>query len=147
MTINQNHIATILGSEPVNLRTENAELRAEVERLKNELIAQSEMVQRDWASPAEKHGMEKEIERLRDLKRTCQYSEDDQCLFARERDEALVKVERCIDALEMLVDLQNGPPLHKYRRSWHEAMAEACRLLKREQAAAYHAAAAAKEKP
>jgi hypothetical protein len=28
-----------------------------------------------------------EIERLTDLKRTCQCSEDDQCMFARERDE------------------------------------------------------------
>ena len=57
-------------------------------------------------------------------------------------DEAEAKIEsfreRVIaleDALEMLVDLQNGPPLKAPRQSrqWHAAMAEACRLLGREQ--------------
>jgi hypothetical protein len=37
---------------------------------------------------AEDHLVSKaEIERLTDIKRTCQCSEEDQCLFARERDE------------------------------------------------------------
>jgi len=33
-----------------------------------------------------------EIERLRDIKRTCECSLEDQCMFARERDEALEEV-------------------------------------------------------
>lgn len=35
-----------------------------------------------------------EIELLRDIKRTCQCSESDQCMFARERDEARAEIER-----------------------------------------------------
>ena len=34
MTIDHLHISSILGSVPVDLRTENAELRAEIERLR-----------------------------------------------------------------------------------------------------------------
>lgn len=38
--------------------------------------------------------LKEENKRLRDLKRTCECGEDDQCMFARERDEARREVER-----------------------------------------------------
>ncbi len=38
MTFDHNHLSNILGSEPIDLRSENAELRAEVKRLREENV-------------------------------------------------------------------------------------------------------------
>ncbi len=38
MTFDHNHLSNILGSEPVDLRSENAELRVEVKRLREENV-------------------------------------------------------------------------------------------------------------
>ncbi len=43
---------------------------------------------------AERDRLAEENERLRDLKRTCECGEDEQCMFARERDEARAEAER-----------------------------------------------------
>lgn len=44
-----------------------------------------------------------EIERLRDLRRPCECGADEQCAFAKERDEARAEIERLRDALENLL--------------------------------------------
>ena len=35
-------------------------------------------------------------------------------------------VEKLLNATQALVDVQNGPPLHKYHDDWHDAMIEVC---------------------
>ena len=41
-------------------------------------------------------------------------------------------LEKTVDTLEWLVDLQNGPPLPSYEDDWNRAMERARRILGRE---------------
>lgn len=43
---------------------------------------------------------QEEIKRLTDLRRTCQCSEEDQCMFARERDEARAELSKHVGELD-----------------------------------------------
>lgn len=46
-----------------------------------------------------------------------------------ERDAAVAKVKTLREALQRLVDVQNGPPLFKYENEWNAVMAEAIAAL------------------
>ena len=48
------------------------------------------------------------------------------------------EIEQLRAALEELVDLQNGPPLHKYTTDWYKAMVEASKLLSRPESVAFY---------
>jgi pyrroloquinoline quinone (PQQ) biosynthesis protein C len=48
------------------------------------------------------------------------------------------KIDELRDALENLVDEQNGPPLPTHARRWHRAMEVACKALGRKAGEKHH---------
>lgn len=52
--------------------------------------------------------------------------------MALQREKDGDEIVRLKQALDDLIDEQNGPPLYQHAKSWHETMAVACRLTGRD---------------
>ena len=95
------------------LRDEAADEITRLRALNAELQRTIEVCAVDYAAVMEKIGVESiasvpdildelraEVERLKNLRRPCECSEDDQCMFAKERDGALQEVDRLRGAVK-----------------------------------------------